>query len=121
MITFDDPTRPSRTPDARALAEVMAAFGLGPIVDVEPVHTGTMNLNWRVVTPAGAFAVKQVVDAAAAESRRQHQVLRALAARGMPTPLPVRLASRTVERGRDGGSPTRYEHGAGLIRHEHSQ
>jgi Ser/Thr protein kinase RdoA (MazF antagonist) len=98
MITFDDPAAGVHAPDARVLVEVMSAFGLGGILSVEPLHTGTMNLNWRVVTQVGAFAVKQIVDADAEQSRRQHHAVQALAERGMPVPTPVRLAAgrRTV-------------------------
>ncbi len=39
-----------------------------------------MNRNWRVCTPEGVWALKQVLDVHADQARRQHRVTRTLAA-----------------------------------------
>ncbi|MBB5869267.1 homoserine kinase type II [Allocatelliglobosispora scoriae] len=66
------------------LEEVCAEFELGGIVEFSPVPEGLMNRNWRVVTQAGEFAVKQLLDVDAGRAREQHAVVRSLAARGLP-------------------------------------
>ncbi|MEQ4208079.1 phosphotransferase [Actinopolymorpha sp. B9G3] len=87
------------------LADVVTAFGLGELSTVEPVTTGTMNRNWRVSTPAGVYAVKQLLDVGADQARRHHAATSALAAKGFPVPGPAALA--------DGD--TLLEHPAGLF------
>jgi homoserine kinase type II len=87
------------------LAEVVATFGLGELSAAEPVTTGTMNQNWRVRTTAGTYAIKQVLDHGADQARRIHAAISALAAKGMPVPLPVALP----------GGDTLLERPAGLF------
>lgn len=75
-----------------AVATVVEAFGLGAATTIEPLPLGFMNRNWRVTTPAGTFAVKQVLDAHAEKVSRQHAATAALAERGFPVPLAVPAA-----------------------------
>jgi Ser/Thr protein kinase RdoA (MazF antagonist) len=75
-----------------ALAAVAAAFGLGAVQDVSVIAAGSMNRNWRVTTPAGRFAVKQVLDVDAVAARRQHAATAALGGGGHPVPAPLRTA-----------------------------
>ncbi|MEV6350263.1 phosphotransferase [Actinoplanes sp. NPDC051851] len=73
-----------------ALGAVAAAFGLGTVQDVRVIADGLMNRNWQVATPAGRFAIKQVLDVDAVAARRQHAATAALAAGGHPVPAPLR-------------------------------
>ncbi|GCD41751.1 phosphotransferase [Streptomyces paromomycinus] len=67
---------------------VLAAFGLPAPDTVRLIPEGLMNRNWEVATPAGRFAVKEVVDVGPDVARRQHAAARALAAAGLPVPAP---------------------------------
>ena len=78
-------------PDEQLIPDVTNAFGLGTPARLTPLGTGFMNRNWRVTTPAGTFAVKQLLDHNPDQARRTHAVLNALAARGFPVPTPVVL------------------------------
>src|SRR4051812_38669599 len=77
-------------PDEQLIPDVTNAFGLGTPERLEPL-TITMNRNWRVTTPAGTFAVKQLLDHSPEQARRTHAVLGALAVRGLPVPTPLGL------------------------------
>ena len=78
-------------PDEQLIPDVTNAFGLGSPVSLEPLTNGFMNRNWRVTTPAGTFAVKQLLDHNPDQARRTHAVLGTLAARGFPAPNPLVL------------------------------
>ncbi|TWG21374.1 homoserine kinase type II [Actinoplanes teichomyceticus] len=71
---------------AADLSVVADRFGLGEITETQVITAGTMNLNWRVTTTGGVWAVKRVLDVDAAAARRQHRVTIALAERGLPVP-----------------------------------
>jgi Ser/Thr protein kinase RdoA (MazF antagonist) len=92
--------------DERALvAHVVSWFRLGPAAEVQRVAEGLMNRNWRVLTPAGRFAVKQVSDVSADAVRAQHEAVTALARAGLPVPAPVTGP----------GGATVLDHSAGLF------
>ena len=76
-----------------ALAAVAGAFGLGAVQDVSVIADGLMNRNWRVTTPVGRFAVKQILDVDATAARRQHAATAALAGVGHPVPAPLHTAA----------------------------
>jgi len=80
---------PDETADLAMLRRVAAAFGLGDPVEVQVVAEGLMNSNWRMITAAGCFAVKQIRDVGPDAARRQHQVAAMLAAMGLPVPAPL--------------------------------
>jgi Ser/Thr protein kinase RdoA (MazF antagonist) len=82
-------TRPD-LPDEQLIPDVTNAFGLGSPARLEPPTIG-MNRNWQVTTPAGTFAVKQLLDHSPDQARRTHTVLDALAVRGFPAPSPLVL------------------------------
>ncbi|WP_433367467.1 phosphotransferase [Actinoplanes sp. CA-142083] len=67
---------------------VAEAFGLGRVLDCRPMTDGVMNLSWRLTTPAGTFAVKQLRDRTPGELRPLLEILPRLAAMGFPVPLP---------------------------------
>ena len=83
---------PGLTPEVTAV--LADRFALGAVSSCVPITSGLMNLNWRLTTAAGVFAVKRLRDASPAAVRRQHQVLPRLAERGLPVP-----AARTTRTG----------------------
>ncbi|MEU9888429.1 phosphotransferase [Sphaerisporangium sp. NPDC051011] len=70
------------------LADVMQGFGLGQASSVSYLPSGMMNRNWRVETQQGVFALKELVDVPVPKARRSLDVLRALAADGLPVCSP---------------------------------
>lgn len=72
------------------LAEVLAAFGLGPAAEVRPLG-GTAARKWSVTTAAGRFVVRirpeEFADPRSTDF--DHAVLRRLAAAGLPVPCPL--------------------------------
>ena len=76
--------------DAAAIA---ALYGLGPVSRLEPVPKGSVNSNFFLGTGRGTFFLRvfeeQGPDGAAYETR----LLEHLAARGVPTPAPLRTAA----------------------------
>ena len=74
----------SSSTDAR-VAEVLAAFGLGPVLDLRPLG-GTAARKWNVLTSQGRFVVRRRPDefADAGAAGFDHAVLRRLAAAGFP-------------------------------------
>ena len=84
------------------VATVLAdRFAVGAVSSCVPITEGLMNLNWRLTTVAGVFAVKLLRDASPAAVRRQHRMLPLLAERGLPVPT-----ARTT---RDGDSLTEID------------
>lgn len=75
--------------DLSTLRRVAQEFQLGDLAGAQIVTEGLMNRNWRVVTAAGSFAVKQVRDVDPDAARRQHRAVAALAASGLPVPAPI--------------------------------
>jgi len=72
------------------LARVLVAFGLGPVLGVQPMG-GTAARKWSVQTAAGRFVVRIRPAEFAAEPmwRFDHDALRRLVAAGLPVPEPV--------------------------------
>ncbi|KND39825.1 hypothetical protein IQ63_01720 [Streptomyces acidiscabies] len=86
------------------LAELISAFDLGDVLDRRHLADGLMNVNWRVDTPAGPFALKRVTDVPLDRLRRNLAVLSSLSADGIPVCAPVTTASgdTVAEIGGDG-------------------
>ena len=89
------------------VADVLAAFGLGPASDVQPLG-GTAARKWSVATRIGCLVVRIRPDefADAASTRFDHAVLGRLASAGLPVPRPIcrpggdgffTLGGRTIE------------------------
>ncbi|WP_328763164.1 MULTISPECIES: phosphotransferase [unclassified Streptomyces] len=78
---------------AADLAELISAFDLGDVLDRSHLAEGLMNVNWRVETPAGPYALKRVTDVPLDRLRRNLAVLSSLAADGIPVCAPVTTAS----------------------------
>ncbi|MFE7659557.1 phosphotransferase [Streptomyces celluloflavus] len=78
---------------AADLAELISAFDLGDVLDRRHLAEGLMNVNWRLETPAGPFALKRVTDVPLDGLRRNLAVLSSLAADGIPVCAPVTTAS----------------------------
>ncbi|MFG2227667.1 phosphotransferase [Streptomyces sp. NPDC048644] len=78
---------------AAHLAELIRAFDLVDVLDRRHLADGLMNVNWRVETPAGSFALKRVTDVPLDRLRRNLAVLSSLAADGVPVGAPVTTAS----------------------------
>ncbi|GAA2633891.1 phosphotransferase [Paractinoplanes durhamensis] len=71
------------------VAEIVAReFGLGPVLDWTRATAGVMNLNWRLVTERGTYAVKLQRDGTPEQIRAVHGVLAQLDFR-VPLPLPA--------------------------------
>jgi homoserine kinase type II len=66
------------------LARIVQGFGLGQASSVSFLPSGMMNRNWRIETEQGVFALKELVDVPVPKARRSLDVLRALAAGGLP-------------------------------------
>jgi homoserine kinase type II len=78
------------------LAELTKGFDLGDIVAWHHLADGLMNVNWRLDTLAGAFALKRVTDVPLDRLRRNLDVLPALAEAGIPVVAPVTASSGGV-------------------------
>src|SRR4051794_17902854 len=63
-------------------------LGVGRVHDCRTVTSGVMNLNWRLTTDAGTFAVKQLRDRTPDEIRVVNELLPRLAGDGFPVPTP---------------------------------
>ncbi|MER5806912.1 phosphotransferase [Streptomyces sp. NPDC002033] len=71
------------------LPTLCSAFGLGEVRDRRFLAHGLMNRNWRLVTAAGAFALKEITDVPLPRVRRNLAVLVDLAREGIPVPAPL--------------------------------
>ncbi|WP_435185696.1 phosphotransferase [Streptomyces sp. bgisy126] len=78
------------------LAELIRAFGIGEVLDRRHLADGLMNVNWRLDTPAGRFALKRVTDVPLERLRRNLAVLPVLAFHGVPVRAPLPTASGDV-------------------------
>ncbi|MEW2299220.1 phosphotransferase [Streptomyces sp. NPDC006655] len=85
------------------LAELVGAFGLGEVRERRYLADGLMNVNWRVDTPAGAFALKRVTDVPLDRLIRNLGVLAALAEDGIPVSAPVTTTADSLVAEVDGG------------------
>jgi len=86
-----------------ALAELAGAFGLGDVRERRYLADGLMNVNWRVDTSAGAFALKRVTDVPLDRLIRNLGVLAALAEDGIPVSAPVTTTVGSLVAEVDGG------------------
>jgi Ser/Thr protein kinase RdoA (MazF antagonist) len=87
---MDQQSARAREPWDRQLAEVLARYGLGPVLAAREIPEGLMNRNWVVRTGDGARVfVKQVLDVDRVQAARQHAATRALAASGLPVAAPL--------------------------------
>ncbi|MFB8418491.1 phosphotransferase, partial [Streptomyces albidoflavus] len=73
------------------LAELIRAYGIDEVLDRQHLADGLMNVNWRLNTRAGRFALKRVTDVPLDRLRRNLAVLPVLASYGVPVcaPLPT--------------------------------
>lgn len=89
---------------AAAIPQVLAAFGLGADGESKAVAGGTLNWNFRVETSAGAWFVRRCRDDLETERiEGEHALVRWVASRGVPAPLPLRTP--------DGSTLVEFEHG----------
>ncbi|HWI64570.1 MAG TPA: phosphotransferase [Symbiobacteriaceae bacterium] len=72
--------------------EVLDAFGLSPL-QVERVEDGCINMTWRVLTPAGAFALRQHRITDPAVIAAEQLVMQTASADGLPVPRLLRTRS----------------------------
>ena len=93
------------TPHPPQLAAILAAFGLGRALDVQPLG-GTAARKWNVLTERGRFVVRRRPDelADAASVGFDHAVLRRLEAAGFPVPCPASTADGRTAVVRDDGT-----------------
>ena len=69
---------------------VLSRFGLGPATSVAPVAGGSLNWNYRVTTPEGAWFLRRYRDnLPTARIAGEHELIAWAAARGVPAPVPV--------------------------------
>ncbi|WP_328940943.1 phosphotransferase [Streptomyces sp. NBC_00250] len=78
------------------LAELIKDFGLGEVTEWRHLAEGLMNVNWRLDTLAGAFALKRVTDVPLDRLRRNLAVLPTLAEAGVPVVAPLETPSGSV-------------------------
>ncbi|MEV5989420.1 phosphotransferase [Streptomyces sp. NPDC052051] len=73
------------------LAELIRAYGIAEVLERQHLADGLMNVNWRLETRAGRFALKRVTDVPTDRLRRNLAVLPVLGAHGVPAcaPLPT--------------------------------
>lgn len=93
------------TPEQSLMADVLAAFGLGQAMDVQPLG-GTAARKWNVLTERGRFVIRRRPDefAGSGSVRFDHAVLRRLDAAGFPVPCPVGAADGSTALVRDDGT-----------------
>ncbi|MFE7709136.1 phosphotransferase [Streptomyces sp. NPDC057486] len=78
------------------LAVLIGAFGLGEVTAHRHLAEGLMNVNWRLETTSGSFALKRVTDVPLDRLRRNLAVLPGLAKNGVPVVVPVEASSGGV-------------------------
>ncbi|MFF9480706.1 phosphotransferase [Streptomyces sp. NPDC014733] len=87
-VTYTSGTDRTRIP-AADLAELIRAYGIDKVLDRQHLADGLMNVNWRLDTRAGRFALKRVTDVPLDRLRRNLAVLPVLASYGVPACAPV--------------------------------
>ncbi|MDV5145750.1 phosphotransferase [Streptomyces sp. SBC-4] len=75
------------------LAALIDLFGLDHVVERRHLADGLMNVNWRLDTPAGSFALKRIMDVPLDRLRRNLAVLPGLAKVGIPVAAPITASS----------------------------
>ncbi|MFH8515197.1 phosphotransferase [Streptomyces gelaticus] len=68
---------------------LIKAFDIGEVLDRRHLADGLMNVNWRLDTPVGRFALKRVTDVPLDRLRRNLAVLPVLASHGVPVCAPL--------------------------------
>ncbi|MEU2625260.1 phosphotransferase [Streptomyces sp. NPDC007157] len=92
-----DATAADRTDIAgNVLTELAAAFGIGEVRERRYLTDGLMNVNWKVDTSLGAFALKRVTDVSLDRLSRNLGVLVTLAGDGVPVSAPVATAAGSL-------------------------
>lgn len=76
--------------DTDLVGRVLGRWRVGPPLAARTLTSGLMNLNWRVETGDGTYALKRVSDVDRRTLRAQHRVVVALAEAGIPVPVPLR-------------------------------
>ncbi|MER7043913.1 phosphotransferase [Streptomyces jumonjinensis] len=71
------------------LVELIRVFDIGEVLDQQHLTDGLMNVNWRLDTRAGRFALKRVTDVPIDRLRRNLAVLPILVSHGVPTCVPL--------------------------------
>lgn len=74
---------------ASDLAELTGRFGIGEVLDRRHLTDGLMNVNWRLDTPSGSFALKRVTDVPLDRLRRNLAVLPVLVEHAVPACAPL--------------------------------
>ncbi len=69
---------------AHTITQATARFDLGKPLQVDPLHGGYLNNNYRLVTDRGTWMLKHRQTAGRARVRSEHEMLRQLAAHGVP-------------------------------------
>ncbi|MCB9574792.1 MAG: homoserine kinase [Kofleriaceae bacterium] len=77
------------TLDDADLAAIAAAFGLGALRRWRPIAAGTINSNFDVEAAAGRFFVRVNEGKTVADVVWEGELVAALAARGVPAPVPL--------------------------------
>lgn len=72
------------------ITRVLSRWRAGAPLHARTLTSGLMNLNWRVETDLGTYALKRVADVDRRTLRAQHRVVAALAETGIPVPVPLR-------------------------------
>ncbi|MEU1324673.1 phosphotransferase [Streptomyces microflavus] len=78
------------------LAELIKVFDIGEVLDRRHLADGLMNVNWRLDTPVGRFALKRVTDVPIDRLRRNLAVLPVLVSHGVPVCAPLPTVSGDV-------------------------
>ncbi|MFY0511744.1 phosphotransferase [Streptomyces anulatus] len=78
------------------LAELIRVFDIGEVLDRRHLADGLMNMNWRLDTRTGRFALKRVTDVPLGRLRRNLAVLPVLVSRGVPACAPLPTVSGDV-------------------------
>ncbi|MFB8140329.1 phosphotransferase [Streptomyces parvus] len=89
---------------ASDLAELTGRFGIGEVLDRRHLADGLMNVNWRLDTPSGSFALKRVTDVPLDRLRHNLAVLPVLVEHAVPAcaPLPTVTGDVVAEVGNSG-------------------
>jgi Ser/Thr protein kinase RdoA (MazF antagonist) len=78
------------------LAELIKAFDIGEVLNRQHLADGLMNVNWRLDTAVGRFALKRVTDVPLDRLRRNLATLPFLTSHGIPACVPLPTVSGDV-------------------------
>jgi len=71
------------------LAAIAAGFGLGNVTRWRPIAAGTINSNFELVTAGGHYFLRVNENKAVGDVDYEGELVAALAARGVPAPVPL--------------------------------